>query len=45
LRLLVLALETHPEDLAILQVYGDMGEHLADLISDYIDEEEDTETE
>jgi len=44
LRLLVLALETHPEDLAILQIYGDMGEHLADLISDYIDEG-DTETE
>jgi hypothetical protein len=38
LRLLVLALETHPEDLAILQIYGDMGEHLADLIDDYIDE-------
>ena len=37
LRLLVLALETHPEDLAILQVYGSMGEHLADLIADYID--------
>ena len=36
-RLLVLALETHPEDLAILQVYGSMGEHLADLIADYID--------
>ena len=36
-RLLVLALETHPEDLAILQVYGSMGEHLADLIDDYIE--------
>jgi hypothetical protein len=43
LRLLVLALETHPEDLAILQIYGDMGEHLADLITDYIDEDEDDE--
>jgi len=40
-RLLVLALETHPEDLEILQVYGSMGEHLADLISDYIDTDED----
>ena len=37
LRLLVLALQTHPEDLAVLQVYGDMGEHLVDLIADYID--------
>ena len=43
LRLLVLALEKHPEDLAILQIYGDMGEHLADLITDYIDEDEDDE--
>ncbi len=40
LRLLVLALESHPEDLETLQVYGDMGEHLADLISDYIDDDE-----
>ena len=40
-RLLVLALETHPEDLEILQVYGSMGEHLADLIADYIDTDED----
>jgi len=38
LRLLVLALETHPEDLATLQIYGDMGEHLADLIADYVDD-------
>lgn len=48
MRLLVLALETHPEDLAILQIYGDMGEHLADLIADYIednDDEEDSEEE
>jgi hypothetical protein len=41
LRLLVLALESHPEDLAELAVYGDMPEHLADVISDYIDDEED----
>jgi len=46
LRLLVLALETHPEDLEIMQIYGSMAEHLADLISDYLDDEEDdTETE
>ena len=38
LRLLVLALEAHPEDLAELAIYGDMPEHLADLISDYIDD-------
>lgn len=37
IRLLTLALEAHPEDLEILQVYGSMGEHLADLIDDYID--------
>jgi hypothetical protein len=41
LRLLVLALEAHPEDLEILQVYGSMAEHLADLIDDYIDTDED----
>lgn len=39
LRLLVLALENHPEDLAELAVYGDMPEHLADVISDFIDDE------
>jgi len=39
LRQLVLALAAHPEDLAIMQVYGDMGEHLADLITDYIEED------
>ena len=41
LRLLVLALEAHPEDLAELAIYGDMPEHLADVITDYLDEEED----
>ena len=40
LRLLVLALEAHPEDLAELAIYGDMPEHLADVITDYLDEEE-----
>ena len=39
-RLLVLALESHPEDLEILQIYGDMGEHLADLVDDYLDDDE-----
>ena len=37
-RLLVLALEAHPEDLEVLQIYGSMGEHLADLIDDYLDD-------
>jgi hypothetical protein len=39
-RLLVLALERHPEDLEILEAYGGMPEHLADLISDYLDDGE-----
>lgn len=42
-RLLVLALESHPEDLATLQIYGSMGEHLADLIDDYLDDEDDSD--
>jgi hypothetical protein len=37
-RLLVLALEAHPADLEVLQIYGSMGEHLADLIDDYLDD-------
>jgi len=41
LRLLVLALESHPEDLAELAPYGDMPEHLADVIADYLDDDED----
>ena len=41
LRLLVLALESHPEDLAELAIYGDIPEHLADVISDYLDDDED----
>jgi len=40
-RLLVLALGNHPEDLEILQIYGDMGEHLADLVDDYLDDDDD----
>ena len=39
-RLLVLALENHPQDLETLEVYGDMGEHLVDLIDDYIDNDD-----
>ncbi len=37
-RLLVLALERHPEDSATLAVYGDLPEHLVDLVDDYIDD-------
>ena len=40
LRLLVLALETHPEDLTELAIYGAMHEHLADVISDYLDDDD-----
>jgi len=40
IRLLTLALEAHPEDLEVLQIYGSMGEHLADLIDDYLDDGE-----
>ena len=39
LRLLVLALEAHPEDIAELMVYGDLPEHLADVIDDHIEDE------
>jgi hypothetical protein len=38
LRLLVLALGNHPEDLEALNQYGRMGEHLADLIEDLMDD-------
>lgn len=38
-RLLVLALQAHPEDLETLQIYGGMGEHLADLADDYLEDE------
>lgn len=41
IRLLALALEAHPEDLEVLQIYGSMGEHLADLIDDYLDDGDD----
>lgn len=39
LRLLVAALTAHPEDIATLNDYGNLPEHLADVISDYIDED------
>jgi hypothetical protein len=39
-RLLVLALERHPEDLEIVQFYGGIDEHLSDLIHDYLDDTE-----
>lgn len=38
LRLLVLALTAHPEDIATLAIYGDMPEHLTDVIADYVDD-------
>ena len=34
LRLLVLALEVHPENLAELADYGNLPEHMADVIDD-----------
>jgi len=39
-RLLALALEAHPEDLAELAIYGGLPEHLSDLIAD-VDTDED----
>lgn len=39
-RLLVFALEAHPEDLEVLRIYGDMPEHLLDLVDDCIDEDD-----
>lgn len=38
MRLLVLALEVHPEDLAELAIYGDLPTHLADAIDDWTDD-------
>lgn len=40
LRLLVLALEAHPEDVKELNIYGGIAEHLADVIDDHFDDEE-----
>lgn len=39
LRLLVLALEAHPEDIEALNIYGNIAEHLADVIDDHFDDE------
>lgn len=38
-RLLALALLQHPEDLETFQIYGDMADHLNDLIDDYINDD------
>lgn len=38
LRLLVLCLEVHPEDLEVLMDYGQLPEHLADAIEDHEDQ-------
>lgn len=40
LRVLVLALEVHPEDLEVLMDYGQLPEHLADAIEDHDDSSE-----
>lgn len=44
LRLLVLCLEVHPEDLRVLMDYGELPEHLADAIEDH-EEQDDPEEE
>ena len=38
LRLLVLALTAHTEDIATLNDYGNMPEHLTDVIADFVDD-------
>jgi hypothetical protein len=35
LRLLALALASHPDDLRTLAIYGNIPEHLADALDDY----------
>ena len=35
---LVEALQAHPEDLQMMKVYGDLPQHLLDLVSDYDDD-------
>ncbi len=37
LRLLALALDTHPEDIEVLTDYGNIPEHLVDAVDDYCD--------
>jgi hypothetical protein len=41
LRLLASALAAHPDDLTALAIYGNIPEHLADLIDDYITTDDD----
>ncbi len=40
LRLLGLALAIHPEDVAVLRVYGDLPAHMADVITDWIENDD-----
>jgi hypothetical protein len=40
LRLLAVTLTLHPEDAEILGVYGDLPDHLADAIDDYLDDDD-----
>jgi hypothetical protein len=40
LRLLAVTLILHPEDAAALSIYGDLPDHLGDVIDDYIDEDD-----
>ena len=39
LRLLAVTLILHPEDAEELKDYGDLPDHLADVISDFIDDD------
>jgi hypothetical protein len=41
LRLLAVTLILHPEDAEELNAYGNMADHLADVIDDYFDDEDD----
>lgn len=45
IRLMALALVTHPEDMATLAIYGDLPSHLLDVVSDWIDTDEEEEEE
>ena len=40
LRLLAVTLILHPEDAAALSIYGDLPDHLGDVIDDYIDDDD-----
>jgi hypothetical protein len=39
-RLLALALASHPEDIHALAIYGDIPGHLADVVEDHLEEAE-----